>query len=108
MGYGATSFAKAPTQRLTDFNLTIVENNDCNQRLPQLDEVPHGIIESQVCAQDFIMHRDTCQVSRTVLNFIRNKKELKLIWKNFRRETLAVRCSIILEESDAENAYTIT
>ncbi|XP_014090620.2 serine protease Hayan [Bactrocera oleae] len=61
MGYGATSFAKAPTQRLTDFNLTIVENNDCNQRLPQLDEVPHGIIESQVCAQDFIMHRDTCQ-----------------------------------------------
>uniref|UniRef100_A0A034VLR2 Serine protease snake n=1 Tax=Bactrocera dorsalis TaxID=27457 RepID=A0A034VLR2_BACDO len=61
MGFGATSFAKAPTQLLTDFNLTIVENNDCNQRLPQLDEVPRGIIESQVCAQDFVMQRDTCQ-----------------------------------------------
>ncbi|XP_011181920.2 serine protease Hayan [Zeugodacus cucurbitae] len=61
MGYGATSFARAPTNRLTDFNLTIVENDDCNQRLPQLDEVPRGIIESQVCAQDFVMQRDTCQ-----------------------------------------------
>uniref|UniRef100_W8B4R8 Serine protease snake n=2 Tax=Ceratitis capitata TaxID=7213 RepID=W8B4R8_CERCA len=61
MGYGATSFARAPTQRLTDFNLTIVGNDDCNRRLPQLDEVPRGIIESQVCAQDFVMQRDTCQ-----------------------------------------------
>ncbi|XP_036325275.1 serine protease Hayan [Rhagoletis pomonella] len=61
MGYGATSFARAPTQQLTDFNMTLIANDECNQLLPQLDEVPRGIISSQICAEDFVMHRDTCQ-----------------------------------------------
>ncbi|XP_054747372.1 serine protease snake [Anastrepha obliqua] len=61
MGYGATSFAHAPTQRLTDFNMTLIANDECNEQLPQLDEVPRGIIQSQMCAEDLVMHRDTCQ-----------------------------------------------
>ncbi|XP_067616884.1 uncharacterized protein [Eurosta solidaginis] len=61
MGYGATSFARAPTQQLTDFNMTIIANDECNERLPQLGEIPHGIVESLICAEDLVMHRDTCQ-----------------------------------------------
>ncbi|XP_030370422.1 serine protease snake [Scaptodrosophila lebanonensis] len=61
MGYGATSFAKGMTNRLTDLNLTIVPNDECNQELPLLSEAPSGIIQSQICGQDYILNRDTCQ-----------------------------------------------
>ncbi|KAH8369417.1 hypothetical protein KR009_010318 [Drosophila setifemur] len=61
MGYGATSFAKAMTNRLTNLNLTIVPNTECNDELPSLSETPNGVLESQICAQDYILNRDTCQ-----------------------------------------------
>lgn len=61
MGYGATSFAKAMTNRLTNLNLTIVPNSECNTELPALAEAPNGVMDSQICAQDYILNRDTCQ-----------------------------------------------
>ncbi|KAH8340250.1 hypothetical protein KR074_002989 [Drosophila pseudoananassae] len=61
MGYGATSFAKAMTNRLTNLNLTIVPNTECNTELPALAETPNGVMDSQICAQDYILNRDTCQ-----------------------------------------------
>ncbi|KAH8294597.1 hypothetical protein KR018_000154 [Drosophila ironensis] len=61
MGYGATSFAKAMTNRLTNLNLTIVPNDECNRELPALAETPSGVLPSQICAQDYILNRDTCQ-----------------------------------------------
>ncbi|XP_037729392.1 serine protease snake isoform X1 [Drosophila subpulchrella] len=61
MGYGATSFAKAMTNQLTNLNLTIVPNAECNNELPSLAETPDGVLESQICAQDYILNRDTCQ-----------------------------------------------
>ncbi|KAH8354554.1 hypothetical protein KR084_007810 [Drosophila pseudotakahashii] len=61
MGYGATSFAKAMTNRLTNLNLTIVPNAECNSELPPIAETPNGVLESQICAQDYILNRDTCQ-----------------------------------------------
>nr|NP_001246901.1 uncharacterized protein Dmel_CG14642, isoform C [Drosophila melanogaster]NP_730791.1 uncharacterized protein Dmel_CG14642, isoform B [Drosophila melanogaster]AAF52161.1 uncharacterized protein Dmel_CG14642, isoform B [Drosophila melanogaster]AFH06220.1 uncharacterized protein Dmel_CG14642, isoform C [Drosophila melanogaster] len=61
MGYGATSFAKPMTNRLTNLNLTVVPNAECNAELPPLAETPSGVLESQICAQDYILNRDTCQ-----------------------------------------------
>uniref|UniRef100_A0A6P4EA96 LOW QUALITY PROTEIN: serine protease snake n=1 Tax=Drosophila rhopaloa TaxID=1041015 RepID=A0A6P4EA96_DRORH len=61
MGYGATNFAKAMTNRLTNLNLTIVPNAECNAELPAIAETPNGVLESQICAQDYILNRDTCQ-----------------------------------------------
>ncbi|KAH8358610.1 hypothetical protein KR093_001251, partial [Drosophila rubida] len=61
MGYGSTSLSKAMTNRLTHLNVTIVPNDECNRDLPAFEETPNGIIESQICAQDFILSRDTCR-----------------------------------------------
>lgn len=61
MGYGATSFSKSMTNRLTHLNVTIVPNDECNGDLPSFAETPDGILDSQICAQDFILNRDTCQ-----------------------------------------------
>ncbi|KAH8407986.1 hypothetical protein KR222_006978, partial [Zaprionus bogoriensis] len=61
MGYGATSFSKSMTNRLTHLNLTIVPNDECNRDLPSFEETPNGILDSQICGQDFILSRDTCQ-----------------------------------------------
>ncbi|XP_016950615.1 serine protease snake [Drosophila biarmipes] len=61
MGYGATSFAKAMTNRLTNLNLTVVPNAECNEELPSIAETPNGVLGSQICAQDYILNRDTCQ-----------------------------------------------
>ncbi|KAH8310919.1 hypothetical protein KR044_003473 [Drosophila immigrans] len=61
MGYGSTSFSKTMTNRLTHLNVTIVPNDECNRDLPSFAETPNGIIESQICAQDFVLSRDTCQ-----------------------------------------------
>ncbi|XP_060651015.1 LOW QUALITY PROTEIN: serine protease snake [Drosophila nasuta] len=61
MGYGSTSLTKSMTNRLTHLNLTIVPNDECNRDLPAFAETPDGIIASQICAQDFILSRDTCQ-----------------------------------------------
>lgn len=63
MGYGATAFGKARTNRLTDLNMTIIPNEECNRQLPLLQETVRGIIDSQICAHDYAMNRDTCQVS---------------------------------------------
>ncbi|XP_037951464.1 serine protease snake-like [Teleopsis dalmanni] len=61
MGYGSTSFAQAPTNILTELNLTIVALNECNRTMPPDTGAPFGIVESQVCAKDFERNRDTCQ-----------------------------------------------
>ncbi|XP_020813822.1 serine protease snake [Drosophila serrata] len=61
MGYGATSFTKPMTNRLTNLNLTIVPNAECNQELPALAETPNGVLDSQICGQDYNLNRDTCQ-----------------------------------------------
>ncbi|BFF88888.1 serine protease snake [Drosophila madeirensis] len=61
MGYGSTSFAKPMTNRLTNLNLTVVPNAECNSGLPPIAETPNGVVASQICAQDYILNRDTCQ-----------------------------------------------
>ncbi|XP_073820426.1 serine protease snk [Musca autumnalis] len=61
MGYGSTSFAKAPTNILTELDLTLVRLQECNQALPRDDSSPEGIVETQICAKDYVQKRDTCQ-----------------------------------------------
>ncbi|XP_075170279.1 serine protease snk [Haematobia irritans] len=61
MGYGSTDFAKQRTNRLTDLNMTIISNDDCNRELPTIPETERGIIDSQLCARDYKLNRDTCQ-----------------------------------------------
>ncbi|XP_013102252.1 serine protease snake [Stomoxys calcitrans] len=61
MGYGSTDFAKQRTNRLTDLNMTIISNEVCNRELPQIPETDRGIIDSQLCARDYALNRDTCQ-----------------------------------------------
>ncbi|XP_055375886.1 serine protease snake-like [Condylostylus longicornis] len=61
LGYGSTKFGKTPTNVLTFFNLTIINNNECNKRLPRTSETPDGILNNQICAIDNEQHRDTCQ-----------------------------------------------
>ncbi|TMW46763.1 hypothetical protein DOY81_008156 [Sarcophaga bullata] len=61
MGYGATDFARERTNRLTNLNMTLVPNDVCNRQMPKTPETERGIIESQICAQDFELNRDTCQ-----------------------------------------------
>ncbi|XP_067618719.1 serine protease snake [Eurosta solidaginis] len=61
MGYGSTRFAKAPTNVLTELELSIVPLQQCNLMLPPDSAVPEGLLESQICAKDFEQNRDTCQ-----------------------------------------------
>lgn len=61
MGYGSTAFARERTNRLTHLNMTIVSNEDCNEDMPAIPEAEKGIIESQLCARDYVLNRDTCQ-----------------------------------------------
>ncbi|XP_061394425.1 serine protease snake-like [Musca vetustissima] len=61
MGYGSTSFAKAPTNILTELDLTLVRLQECNQALPVDESSPEGIVETQICAKDYVHNRDTCQ-----------------------------------------------
>ncbi|XP_036323162.1 prostasin [Rhagoletis pomonella] len=61
MGYGSTAFAHAPTNVLTELELSIVPLLQCNQTLPSDTGTPDGLLESQICAKDFEKNRDTCQ-----------------------------------------------
>uniref|UniRef100_A0A1I8PR75 Peptidase S1 domain-containing protein n=1 Tax=Stomoxys calcitrans TaxID=35570 RepID=A0A1I8PR75_STOCA len=61
MGYGSTSFAKAPTYILTEMELSTVSQQECNVELPPNEIAPQGITETQICAKDFVKNRDTCQ-----------------------------------------------
>ncbi|KAM7359745.1 serine protease snk [Cochliomyia hominivorax] len=61
MGYGATDFARKRTNRLTNLNMTIVSNSDCDREMPKIPETDRGIISSQICARDYQLNRDTCQ-----------------------------------------------
>lgn len=63
MGYGSTEFGGRQTNKLTDLNLTIVANDECNTLMPKSSETENGIISNQICALDYHMNRDTCQVS---------------------------------------------
>lgn len=62
MGYGSTAFAQAPTNVLTELELSIVPLLQCNQILPSDTGVPDGLLDSQICAKDYERNRDTCQV----------------------------------------------
>lgn len=61
MGYGSTDFAKERTNRLTNLNMTIIPNDECNVQMPKSPEAQNGILASQICARDFAQNRDTCQ-----------------------------------------------
>ncbi|KAL5283337.1 hypothetical protein ACFFRR_005926 [Megaselia abdita] len=63
MGYGSTEFGGRQTNKLTDLNLTIVANDQCNTMMPKSSETENGITSHQICAIDYHMNRDTCQVS---------------------------------------------
>lgn len=61
MGYGSTSFAKAPTNILTELDLSLIPLQKCKKSFPSDEKAPQGIVESQICAKDFEKNRDTCQ-----------------------------------------------
>ncbi|BFF90702.1 serine protease snake [Drosophila madeirensis] len=61
MGYGSTGFAQAPTNILTELDLTEVPIEKCNSTLPEDESAPQGILSSQICAHDYEKNRDTCQ-----------------------------------------------
>ncbi|KAM7361067.1 serine protease snk-like [Cochliomyia hominivorax] len=61
MGYGSTSFAKAPTNILTELSLSLTPLDKCKTVLPPDEKTPHGIVESQICGRDLEKNRDTCQ-----------------------------------------------
>ncbi|XP_023034313.1 serine protease snake isoform X1 [Drosophila willistoni] len=61
MGYGSTGFAQAPTNVLTELDLSIVPQEKCNSTLPSDESAPQGILTSQICAHDYEKNRDTCQ-----------------------------------------------
>ncbi|XP_046806267.1 uncharacterized protein LOC124419749 [Lucilia cuprina] len=61
MGYGSTSFAKAPTNILTELSLSLIPWQKCKQSLPPNEKTPHGITETQLCGRDLEKNRDTCQ-----------------------------------------------
>lgn len=62
MGYGSTEFGGRQTNKLTDLNLTIIANDQCNTMMPKSTETANGIVSNQICAIDYQMNRDTCQV----------------------------------------------
>lgn len=62
MGYGSTEFGGRETNKLTDLNLTILANAQCNTMMPKVSETEMGIISNQICAIDYQKNRDTCQV----------------------------------------------
>ena len=61
MGYGSTSFAKAPTNILTELSLSIIPLDQCKEVLHSDDKTPYGILETQICGLDLEKNRDTCQ-----------------------------------------------
>ncbi|XP_055381373.1 serine protease Hayan-like [Condylostylus longicornis] len=60
-GYGATTFGKVFTNVLTEMNLDLIGNEDCNKELPLLEETPFGVLDNQICAKDLDGIVDTCQ-----------------------------------------------
>lgn len=67
MGYGSTEFGGRQTNKLTDLNLTILANDQCNTLMPKSSETVDGITSNQICAIDYQMNRDTCQVGCLIL-----------------------------------------
>ncbi|TMW52269.1 hypothetical protein DOY81_002672 [Sarcophaga bullata] len=61
MGYGSTSFAKAPTNILTELSLSIIPLDQCKEVLHSDDKTPYGILDTQICGLDLEKNRDTCQ-----------------------------------------------
>ncbi|XP_053954609.1 serine protease snake-like [Anastrepha ludens] len=62
IGYGNTQFAGLSSSTLMKANLTILPNQQCAQYYEQdADTLFHGIIYSQMCANDPVGLRDTCQ-----------------------------------------------
>lgn len=77
MGYGSTSFAKAPTNILTELSLSLIPLKKCKEMLPRDEKTPNGILDSQICGRDLEKNRDTCQGDSggpLQLNFVHRKQ----------------------------------
>ncbi|XP_018789944.1 PREDICTED: serine protease snake-like isoform X1 [Bactrocera latifrons] len=62
IGYGSTRFAGLASDSLMKTNLTILNNEECGKYYEQDDDLLyHGIIHSQLCANDTVGMSDTCQ-----------------------------------------------
>lgn len=60
MGYGATSFAGELSEELLKGDLNLFKNSECqHQYSDDVDDLPNGIISSQICAGDSSRARDT-------------------------------------------------
>jgi hypothetical protein len=60
MGWGSTSFAGETSDHLLHGFLNLVDSIECNsQYSDDTDDLPNGIIESQICAGDSTRKKDT-------------------------------------------------
>nr|XP_036223038.1 serine protease snake-like isoform X1 [Bactrocera oleae] len=65
IGYESTRFAGLASDTLMKTNLTILTNEECGKYYEQDDDLLyHGIIHSQLCANDTVGMSDTCQVRK--------------------------------------------
>ncbi|XP_061402922.1 serine protease snake-like, partial [Musca vetustissima] len=61
VGYGHIMFGGPPSESLLKTHLTIVPNKDCTTQYMGDESLPLGILDSQLCAKDFVRRSDTCQ-----------------------------------------------
>lgn len=60
MGWGATSFGGQQSDELLWGSLDLINVSDCEQQYSEdTDELPNGIVSSQICAGDPTKTRDT-------------------------------------------------
>jgi hypothetical protein len=60
LGWGAKSFGGDSSDELLKGFLNLVSNFDCNENYSaDTDELPRGIISSQICAGDLSKQKDT-------------------------------------------------
>ncbi|XP_067616886.1 venom protease-like [Eurosta solidaginis] len=61
IGYGHTAFGGRSFDELLKAYLLIISNSICQKHYNNTAEVPRGLTDSQLCAQDRQYGRDTCQ-----------------------------------------------
>uniref|UniRef100_A0A1I8PA18 Peptidase S1 domain-containing protein n=1 Tax=Stomoxys calcitrans TaxID=35570 RepID=A0A1I8PA18_STOCA len=61
IGYGHIHFAGPSSDNLLKTYLSVIPNNECSAYFPHEESLPRGIVETQLCAQDFVRQSDTCQ-----------------------------------------------
>lgn len=60
MGWGATSYSGMSSAELLKGYLKVIANSECNRSYEDdVDELPTGILASQICAGDSSKQRDT-------------------------------------------------